>query len=61
MSHHRRSRITRAGVAAVLAIPLALSAGPAGAAQQRPGGRYRAAGLPHAHGPRRAAGPPGTS
>ena len=36
MSHHRRLRITGAAVAAVLAIPLALSAGPAGAAQQRP-------------------------
>ena len=36
MSHHRRLRITGAAVAAVLAIPLTLSAGPAGAAQQRP-------------------------
>jgi uncharacterized protein YdaL len=36
MSHHRRLRITRAAVAAVLAIPLALSAGPAGAAQHSP-------------------------
>ena len=36
MSHHRRLRITGAAVAAVLAIPLALSAGPASAAQQRP-------------------------
>jgi uncharacterized protein YdaL len=36
MSHHRRLRITGAAVAAVLAIPLALSAGPAGAAQHSP-------------------------
>jgi uncharacterized protein YdaL len=36
MSHHRRLRITGAAVAAVLAIPLALSAGPASAAQHGP-------------------------